>query len=134
MGWFGFIFLQTVCWFQDHPFCLLSNFCFGSDLSQYTGALTFDGINVMATAFQNLRQQHIDISRHGNAGECLANPPAPWGQGIDIQRALQQVHKQTQTWTRPKLTVANPGAGRTQKGQGIKSQERKNSQSTKQQT
>uniref|UniRef100_A0A3B3I4F5 Glutamate receptor n=1 Tax=Oryzias latipes TaxID=8090 RepID=A0A3B3I4F5_ORYLA len=59
---------------------------------KYTGALTFDGINVMATAFQNLRQQHIDISRHGNAGECLANPPAPWGQGIDIQRALQQVH------------------------------------------
>uniref|UniRef100_A0A3P9LWV4 Glutamate receptor n=1 Tax=Oryzias latipes TaxID=8090 RepID=A0A3P9LWV4_ORYLA len=59
---------------------------------KYTGALTYDGINVMATAFQNLRQQHIDISRHGNAGECLANPPAPWGQGIDIQRALQQVH------------------------------------------
>uniref|UniRef100_A0A3B3CY17 Glutamate receptor n=1 Tax=Oryzias melastigma TaxID=30732 RepID=A0A3B3CY17_ORYME len=58
----------------------------------YTGALTYDGINVMATAFQNLRQQRIDISRRGNAGECLANPPAPWGQGIDIQRALQQVH------------------------------------------
>uniref|UniRef100_A0A8C8IJ41 Glutamate receptor n=1 Tax=Oncorhynchus tshawytscha TaxID=74940 RepID=A0A8C8IJ41_ONCTS len=46
---------------------------------------------VMATAFQNLRKQRIDISRRGNAGECLANPPAPWGQGIDIQRALQQV-------------------------------------------
>ncbi|RVE64250.1 hypothetical protein OJAV_G00144850 [Oryzias javanicus] len=59
---------------------------------KYTGALTYDGINVMATAFQNLRQQRIDISRRGNAGECLANPPAPWGQGIDIQRALQQVH------------------------------------------
>ncbi|CAF97342.1 unnamed protein product [Tetraodon nigroviridis] len=58
---------------------------------QYTGALTFDGVSVMAAAFHNLRQQRIDISRRGNAGECLANPPAPWGQGIDIQRALQQV-------------------------------------------
>ncbi|KAI3374021.1 hypothetical protein L3Q82_022581 [Scortum barcoo] len=59
--------------------------------TQYTGALTYDGVSVMATAFQNLRRQRIDISRRGNAGECLANPPAPWGQGIDIQRALQQV-------------------------------------------
>lgn len=59
--------------------------------TQYTGALTYDGVSVMATAFQNLRKQRIDISRRGNAGECLANPPAPWGQGIDIQRALQQV-------------------------------------------
>ncbi|XP_037543686.1 glutamate receptor 1b [Nematolebias whitei] len=58
---------------------------------KYTGALTYDGVNVMAKAFQNLRRQRIDISRRGNAGECLANPPAPWGQGIDIQRALQQV-------------------------------------------
>ncbi|XP_074529131.1 glutamate receptor 1b isoform X1 [Halichoeres trimaculatus] len=58
---------------------------------RYTGALTYDGVTVMATAFQNLRKQRIDISRRGNAGECLANPPAPWGQGIDIQRALQQV-------------------------------------------
>ncbi|XP_076131442.1 glutamate receptor 1b isoform X2 [Alosa pseudoharengus] len=58
---------------------------------KYTGALTYDGVTVMATAFQNLRRQRIDISRRGNAGECLANPPAPWGQGIDIQRALQQV-------------------------------------------
>ncbi|CAL1614007.1 unnamed protein product [Knipowitschia caucasica] len=58
---------------------------------KYTGALTYDGVKVMATAFQNLRKQRIDISRRGNAGECLANPPAPWGQGIDIQRALQQV-------------------------------------------
>uniref|UniRef100_A0A8C2X4A2 Glutamate receptor n=1 Tax=Cyclopterus lumpus TaxID=8103 RepID=A0A8C2X4A2_CYCLU len=58
---------------------------------RYTGALTYDGVIVMATAFQNLRRQRIDISRRGNAGECLANPPAPWGQGIDIQRALQQV-------------------------------------------
>uniref|UniRef100_A0A8C3GAQ8 Glutamate receptor, ionotropic, AMPA 1a n=1 Tax=Cyclopterus lumpus TaxID=8103 RepID=A0A8C3GAQ8_CYCLU len=58
---------------------------------KYTGALTYDGVKVMFTAFQNLRKQRIDISRRGNAGECLANPPAPWGQGIDIQRALQQV-------------------------------------------
>ncbi|XP_030622551.1 glutamate receptor 1a isoform X2 [Chanos chanos] len=58
---------------------------------KYTGALTYDGVKVMHTAFQNLRRQRIDISRRGNAGECLANPPAPWGQGIDIQRALQQV-------------------------------------------
>uniref|UniRef100_A0A8C1ZEB4 Glutamate receptor n=1 Tax=Cyprinus carpio TaxID=7962 RepID=A0A8C1ZEB4_CYPCA len=59
--------------------------------AKYTGALTYDGVKVMSTAFQNLRRQRIDISRRGNAGECLANPPAPWGQGIDIQRALQQV-------------------------------------------
>ncbi|XP_023815098.1 glutamate receptor 1 isoform X3 [Oryzias latipes] len=58
---------------------------------KYTGALTYDGVKVMSMAFQNLRRQRIDISRRGNAGECLANPPAPWGQGIDIQRALQQV-------------------------------------------
>ncbi|XP_036404295.1 glutamate receptor 1a isoform X5 [Megalops cyprinoides] len=58
---------------------------------KYTGALTYDGVSVMSTAFQNLRKQRIDISRRGNAGDCLANPPAPWGQGIDIQRALQQV-------------------------------------------
>uniref|UniRef100_A0A8C9SR84 Glutamate receptor n=1 Tax=Scleropages formosus TaxID=113540 RepID=A0A8C9SR84_SCLFO len=58
---------------------------------KYSGALTYDGVSVMSTAFQNLRRQRIDISRRGNAGDCLANPPAPWGQGIDIQRALQQV-------------------------------------------
>ncbi|XP_008325855.1 glutamate receptor 1a isoform X4 [Cynoglossus semilaevis] len=58
---------------------------------KYTGALTYDGVKVMSLAFQSLRRQRIDISRRGNAGECLANPPAPWGQGIDIQRALQQV-------------------------------------------
>ncbi len=72
---------------------------------QYTGALTYDGVKVMSTAFQNLRRQRIDISRRGNAGECLANPPAPWGQGIDIQRALQQVshagsaHRHISEWT-----------------------------------
>ncbi|KAJ3589334.1 hypothetical protein NHX12_010179, partial [Muraenolepis orangiensis] len=38
---------------------------------KYTGALTYDGVSVMATAFQNLRKQRIDISRRGNAGECL---------------------------------------------------------------
>uniref|UniRef100_A0A3Q3KMN4 Glutamate receptor n=1 Tax=Mastacembelus armatus TaxID=205130 RepID=A0A3Q3KMN4_9TELE len=67
---------------------------FDSKDLKYTGALTYDGVGVMATAFQNLRRQRIDISRRGNAGECLANPPAPWGQGIDIQRALQQVRLQ----------------------------------------
>ncbi|XP_036381731.1 glutamate receptor 1-like isoform X1 [Megalops cyprinoides] len=64
---------------------------------KYTGALTYDGVSVMATAFQNLRKQRIDISRRGNAGDCLANPPAPWGQGIDIQRALQQVQLEGMT-------------------------------------
>lgn len=49
----------------------------------------------MAEAFQNLRRQRIDISRRGNAGDCLANPAVPWGQGIDIQRALQQVQNLT---------------------------------------
>ncbi|XP_004737826.1 glutamate receptor 1 isoform X1 [Mustela putorius furo] len=58
---------------------------------KYTSALTYDGVKVMAEAFQNLRRQRIDISRRGNAGDCLANPAVPWGQGIDIQRALQQV-------------------------------------------
>lgn len=53
----------------------------------------------MAAAFHNLRRQRIDVSRRGNAGECLANPPAPWGQGIDIQRALQQVPACTQGYT-----------------------------------
>uniref|UniRef100_A0A8B9SRJ5 Glutamate receptor n=1 Tax=Anas platyrhynchos TaxID=8839 RepID=A0A8B9SRJ5_ANAPL len=57
---------------------------------KYTSALTYDGVRVMAEAFQNLRRQRIDISRRGNAGDCLANPAVPWGQGIDIQRALQQ--------------------------------------------
>ncbi|KAL2299323.1 hypothetical protein Nmel_013975 [Mimus melanotis] len=41
---------------------------------QYTSALTYDGVRVMAEAFQNLRRQRIDISRRGNAGDCLANP------------------------------------------------------------
>ncbi|KAM9781059.1 glutamate receptor 1-like isoform 2-T2 [Syngnathus typhle] len=58
---------------------------------RYAGALTYDGVGVVAAAFQSLRRQRIDVARRGNAGECLGNPPAPWGQGIDIQRALQQV-------------------------------------------
>lgn len=64
---------------------------------QYTSALTYDGVKVMAEAFQSLRRQRIDISRRGNAGDCLANPAVPWGQGIDIQRALQQV-RPAQLW------------------------------------
>uniref|UniRef100_A0A8C4GLA7 Glutamate receptor n=1 Tax=Dicentrarchus labrax TaxID=13489 RepID=A0A8C4GLA7_DICLA len=81
--------------FHQDPYQFLLLFLLLFELSalslQYTGALTYDGVKVMSTAFQNLRRQRIDISRRGNAGECLANPPAPWGQGIDIQRALQQV-------------------------------------------
>lgn len=45
----------------------------------------------MAEAFRTLRRQKIDISRRGNAGDCLANPAAPWNQGIDMERALKQV-------------------------------------------
>ncbi len=44
----------------------------------------------MAEAFRTLRRQKIDISRRGNAGDCLANPAAPWNQGIDMERALKQ--------------------------------------------
>lgn len=45
----------------------------------------------MAEAFRNLRRQKVDISRRGNAGDCLANPAAPWNQGIDMERTLKQV-------------------------------------------
>lgn len=78
---------------QPHPIFLsaLSDVCLYVFLPQYTSALTYDGVKVMAEAFQSLRRQRIDISRRGNAGDCLANPAVPWGQGIDIQRALQQV-------------------------------------------
>uniref|UniRef100_A0A8C4RQ60 Glutamate receptor n=1 Tax=Erpetoichthys calabaricus TaxID=27687 RepID=A0A8C4RQ60_ERPCA len=61
---------------------------------KYTSALTYDGVLVMAEAFRNLRRQKIDISRRGNAGDCLANPAAPWGQGIDMERTLKQVRIQ----------------------------------------
>lgn len=47
----------------------------------------------MAETFRNLRRQKIDISRRGNAGDCLANPAAPWGQGIDMERTLKQVRE-----------------------------------------
>lgn len=48
---------------------------------------------VMAEAFRNLRRQKVDISRRGNAGDCLANPAAPWNQGIDMERTLKQVRE-----------------------------------------
>ncbi|XP_074917805.1 glutamate receptor 4 isoform X6 [Chelonoidis abingdonii] len=67
----------------------------GSDSPpKYTSALTYDGVLVMAETFRNLRRQKIDISRRGNAGDCLANPAAPWGQGIDMERTLKQVRIQ----------------------------------------
>ncbi|KAE8627613.1 hypothetical protein XENTR_v10007065 [Xenopus tropicalis] len=61
---------------------------------KYTSALTYDGVLVMAEAFRILRRQKIDLSRRGNAGDCLANPAAPWGQGIDMERTLKQVRIQ----------------------------------------
>ncbi|XP_055735564.1 glutamate receptor 4-like isoform X5 [Salvelinus fontinalis] len=67
----------------------------GSDIPpKYTSSLTYDGVLVMAEAFRNLRRQKIDISRRGNAGDCLANPAAPWNQGIDMERTLKQVRIQ----------------------------------------
>uniref|UniRef100_A0A8C0MJ08 Glutamate receptor n=1 Tax=Canis lupus familiaris TaxID=9615 RepID=A0A8C0MJ08_CANLF len=57
----------------------------------YTSALTYDAVQVMTEAFRNLRKQRIEISRRGNAGDCLANPAVPWGQGVEIERALKQV-------------------------------------------
>ncbi|KAK1786089.1 hypothetical protein P4O66_017823 [Electrophorus voltai] len=61
---------------------------------KYTSSLTYDSVLVMAEAFRNLRRQKIDISRRGNAGDCLANPAAPWNQGIDMERTLKQVRIQ----------------------------------------
>ncbi|XP_012508446.1 PREDICTED: glutamate receptor 2 [Propithecus coquereli] len=61
------------------------------DPFQYTSALTYDAVQVMTEAFRNLRKQRIEISRRGNAGDCLANPAVPWGQGVEIERALKQV-------------------------------------------
>ena len=58
---------------------------------KYTSALTYDGVMVMAEAFRILRRQKVDLSRRGNAGECLANPAAPWNQGLDMERTLKQV-------------------------------------------
>lgn len=62
-------------------------------VSQYTSALTYDGVMVMAEAFRNLRRQKVDLSRRGNAGDCLANPAAPWNQGIDMERTLKQARE-----------------------------------------
>src|SRR4029434_5851385 len=58
---------------------------------QYTSALSYDAILVIAEAFRYLRRQRVDVLRRGNAGECLANPAVPWSQGIDIERALKTV-------------------------------------------
>ncbi|KAK3523528.1 hypothetical protein QTP70_001896 [Hemibagrus guttatus] len=66
----------------------------GECAKEYTSALTYDGVMVMAEAFRNLRRQKVDISRRGNAGDCLANPAAPWNQGIDMERTLKQVRLQ----------------------------------------
>ncbi|XP_063776549.1 glutamate receptor 2 isoform X1 [Pseudophryne corroboree] len=58
---------------------------------KYTSALTFDAVQVMTEAFRNLRKQRVELSRRGNAGDCLANPAVPWGHGVEIERALKQV-------------------------------------------
>lgn len=62
---------------------------------QYTSALSYDAILVIAEAFRYLRRQRVDVSRRGSAGDCLANPAVPWSQGIDIERALKMVGKFT---------------------------------------
>ena len=74
------------------------------DTFQYTSALTYDAVQVMTEAFRNLRKQRIEISRRGNAGDCLANPAVPWGQGVEIERALKQVSHSK--WLRCNLRVA----------------------------
>ncbi|XP_008401897.1 glutamate receptor 4-like, partial [Poecilia reticulata] len=60
----------------------------------YTSALTYDGVMVMAEAFRTLRSRKVDLSRRGNAGDCLANPAAPWNQGKEMERTLKQVQLQ----------------------------------------
>uniref|UniRef100_A0A3B4GHY7 Glutamate receptor 2-like n=1 Tax=Pundamilia nyererei TaxID=303518 RepID=A0A3B4GHY7_9CICH len=65
----------------------------GADIRiRYTSALTYDAVHVMTEAFRFLHKQRIDISRRGNSGDCLANPAVPWAQGVEIERALKQVH------------------------------------------
>lgn len=59
---------------------------------QYTSALSYDAILVIAEAFRYLRRKRVDVSRRGSAGDCLANPAVPWSQGIDIERALKMVN------------------------------------------
>ncbi|XP_048093322.1 glutamate receptor 4-like isoform X5 [Alosa alosa] len=67
----------------------------GSDTPpKYTSALTYDGVMVMAEAFRSLRRQKVDVSRRGSAGDCLANPAAPWSQGREMERTLKQVRLQ----------------------------------------
>uniref|UniRef100_A0A3B5L682 Glutamate receptor n=1 Tax=Xiphophorus couchianus TaxID=32473 RepID=A0A3B5L682_9TELE len=67
----------------------------GSDAPpKYTSALTYDGVMVMAEAFRTLRSRKVDLSRRGNAGDCLANPAAPWNQGKEMERTLKQVQLQ----------------------------------------
>lgn len=67
----------------------------------------------MAEAFRNLRRQKVDISRRGNAGDCLANPAAPWNQGIDMERTLKQVTcckcKLYMSWRKSALCSVNNG-------------------------
>ncbi|XP_014850127.1 PREDICTED: glutamate receptor 4 [Poecilia mexicana] len=72
----------------------------GSDAPpKYTSALTYDGVMVMAEAFRTLRSRKVDLSRRGNAGDCLANPAAPWNQGKEMERTLKQA-RATRQWTR----------------------------------
>ncbi|XP_032832051.1 glutamate receptor 4-like isoform X1 [Petromyzon marinus] len=59
---------------------------------KYTSALAYDGVFVISQAFRALYKQRFDLHREGNAGDCLANPAVPWGKGVDIQRALKNVH------------------------------------------
>uniref|UniRef100_A0A1A8GAQ2 Glutamate receptor n=1 Tax=Nothobranchius korthausae TaxID=1143690 RepID=A0A1A8GAQ2_9TELE len=59
---------------------------------RYTSALTYDAVQVMTEAFQYLHKQRIDFTRRANTGDCLANPAVPWAQGVEIERALKQVH------------------------------------------
>uniref|UniRef100_A0A8I3NTM0 Glutamate receptor n=2 Tax=Canis lupus familiaris TaxID=9615 RepID=A0A8I3NTM0_CANLF len=66
---------------------------------KYTSALTYDAVQVMTEAFRNLRKQRIEISRRGNAGDCLANPAVPWGQGVEIIGYWSEVDKMVVTLT-----------------------------------
>jgi len=84
-------------WIFSHSYEMFDTF-------QYTSALTYDAVQVMTEAFRNLRKQRIEISRRGNAGDCLANPAVPWGQGVEIERALKQVSHSK--WLRCNLRVA----------------------------
>ncbi|KAL7981830.1 hypothetical protein Chor_000887, partial [Crotalus horridus] len=74
---------------------------------QYTSALTYDAVKVMTEAFRNLRKQRIEISRRGNAGDCLANPAVPWSHGVEIERALKQIGY----WSEVDRMVVNPMDG-----------------------